>query len=429
MAVIGSMLYDPSTIPIALETITEDYFFFLPYKILFRTMSSLYKAGKNCDVITVKDNLDFPDGARIDISLDTIKEIFESVPTAANIKEYAQIVYEKALLRNLLDEVKYVEKEINEGTEKTEEILESAEKRIFDVVQRRNTGDIEPVRHVVGNFLNKIERAALTKGAITGLPTGFIDLDNQLSGLQPSNLILVAARPSVGKTAFVCNIMEHIALKRKKPVVFFSLEMPAEELVSRLTAQHAMVDSQKIKVGNLNDTELGKIMETADVIANSDIFIDDSSNITIGEVRSKCRKLKLEHDIQLVIIDYLQLMNGSGKKDQSREQVISEMSRSLKILARELNIPVIALSQLNRAVETRTDKKPIIADLRESGAIEQDADVIMLLSRKYDENEKKEDRNTIVVNVAKHRNGPVGEVELLWMGEYTKFQSKARERV
>lgn len=427
-AVIGSMLMDAEAIPSATEILTSADFYNKQYAALFDAMVELYNEGKSCDLVTIKAKLE-EDGVPTEvISIDFIREILAGVPTSANIKQYAGIVYEKAVLRNLVRTNSEISNIVYSGNEKLEDILEMTEKKIFDIVQRRSNGEYVHIRKIVLNVLEKMERAAQTRGTITGLPTGFIDLDNQLSGLQPSDFILVAARPSVGKTAFILNITEHMALKKNIPVAIFSLEMSKEQLINRVMAQHSMVDSQKIRVGNLSDVEWGKIMETADVIANSEIVIDDTPGISIGELRSKCRKLKLEKDIQIVIIDYLQLMSGSGKVS-SREQEISEISRSLKAIARELNVPVIALSQLNRAVESRPDRKPIMADLRESGSIEQDADVIMLLSRKYNEEEKIEDRNTIIVNVAKQRNGPVGEIELLWMPEYTKFQSIAREQV
>ena len=427
-AVIGSMLMDADAIPSANDILNDTDFYNKQYGTLFEAMIQLHNEGRSSDLITLKAKLEESGVPSEVISLDFIRDIIAGVPTSANVKEYANIVYEKAVLRNLIRTTNDITNQVYSGKDKLEDVLEMAEKKVFEVVQKRGTSDIVPVRQVVLNVLAEIESAAQTRGTITGLPTGFIDLDNQLSGLQPSDFILIAARPSVGKTAFVLNITEHMALKKNISVAIFSLEMSKEQLISRVVAQHSMVDSMKMRVGNLNDTEWGKIMETSDIIANAGIYIDDTPGISIGELRSKCRKLSIEKGIDIVIIDYLQLMSGSGKSP-SREQEISEISRSLKGIARELNVPVIALSQLNRAVESRPDKKPIMADLRESGSIEQDADVIMLLSRKYNEEEKIEDRNTIIVNVAKQRRGPIGEIELLWMPEYTKFQSKAREKV
>lgn len=427
-AVIGSMLMDAEAIPASTDIVTSQDFYNKQYAALFDAMVELYNEGKSCDLVTIKSKLE-EDGIPTEvISIEFIRDILAGVPTSANVKQYANIVYEKSVLRSLVRTNSEISNIVYSGSEKMETILEMTEKRIFELIQRRGGGEYVNIRQIVLNVLEKMERAAQTRGTITGLPTGFIDLDNQLSGLQQSDFILVAARPSVGKTAFILNITEHMALKKNIAVAIFSLEMSKEQLINRVMAQHSMVDSQKIRVGNLNDAEWGKIMESADVIANSEIIIDDTPGISIGELRSKCRKLKLEKNIQIIIIDYLQLMSGSGRV-ASREQEISEISRSLKAIARELNVPVIALSQLNRAVESRPDRKPIMADLRESGSIEQDADVIMLLSRKYNEEEKFEDRNTIIVNVAKQRNGPVGEIELLWIPEYTKFQSIAREQV
>lgn len=421
-AVIGSMLMDVDAIPVAMEKLSEDDFYNRQYGSLFKAMVELYNEGKTCDLITVKDKLVEMEVPSEVISIEFIKNILEMVPTSANIKQYADIVYEKAVLRNLIRANEEIANECYAGNDKLEAILENTEKKIFDLIQTGNTGDYVPVRQVVLNVFEKIEQASHTRGSITGLPTGFTRLDRQLSGLQPSDMILIAARPSVGKTAFVLNITENIAIKHNHAVAIFSLEMSSEQLINRILSQNSMVSSQKIRVGDLTDNEWANIVESANIIGNSNIIIDDTPGISIGEMRSKCRKFKLEKDIKLVIVDYLQLMTTNGRSN-SREQEIAEISRTLKGIARELNVPVIALSQLNRASETREDKKPIMADLRESGSIEQDADVVMLLSRFYDRETKTEDRNRIIVNVAKQRNGPVGEVELVWLPEYTKFEN------
>jgi replicative DNA helicase len=421
-AVIGSMLMDVDAIPVAMEKLSDEDFYNRQYGSLFKAMVELYNEGKTCDLITVKDKLVEMEVPSEVISIDFIKNILEMVPTSANIKQYADIVYEKAVLRNLIRANEEIANECYAGNDKLEAILENTEKKIFDLIQTGNTGDYVPVRQVVLNVFEKIEQASHTRGSITGLPTGFTRLDHQLSGLQPSDMILIAARPSVGKTAFVLNITENVAIKHNHAVAIFSLEMSSEQLINRILAQNSMVSSQKIRVGDLSDNEWANIVESANIIGNSNIIIDDTPGISIGEMRSKCRKFKLEKDIKLVIVDYLQLMTTNGRSS-SREQEIAEISRTLKGIARELNVPVIALSQLNRASETREDKKPIMADLRESGSIEQDADVVMLLSRFYDRETKTEDRNRIIVNVAKQRNGPVGEVELVWLPEYTKFEN------
>ena len=427
-AVIGSMIMDADAIPAAMEKITNEDFYNKQYGSLFQAMAQLFNEGRTCDLVTIKAKLEEMDVPSEVINIDFIRNIMEMVPTSANIKQYSQIVYEKSLMRRLIRANEEIANTCYAGNEKMETILEDTERKIFDLIQSGNTGDYTPVRQVVLNVFEKIEKASQTRGSITGLETGFRKLDTQLSGLQPSDLILIAARPSVGKTAFVLNITETIAVKHKIPVAIFSLEMSSEQLINRIISQNSMVSSQKIRNGELSDNEWANIVESANVIGNSDIIIDDTPGISIGEMRSKCRKFKLDKDIQLVIVDYLQLMTTNARHS-SREQEIAEISRTLKGIARELNVPVIALSQLNRSSETREDKKPIMADLRESGSIEQDADVVMLLSRYYDRETKTEDRNRIIVNVAKQRNGPVGEVELVWLPEFTKFENAETEQV
>ena len=408
-AVIGSMLMDADAITTAMEKISEDDFYNKQYGSLFKAMIELYNEGKTCDLVTVKSKLEETGVPSEVVSLDFIRNILEMVPTSANIKQYAEIVYEKSVLRNLIRANEDIAGKCYAGNETLEAILEETEKKIFDLIQSGSSGDYTPVRQVVLNVFEKIEKASQTKGSITGLETGFTKLDHQLSGLQPSDMILIAARHNI-------------------PVAIFSLEMSSEQLINRIISQNSMVSSQKMRNGDLSDSEWANIVESANIIGNSNIIIDDTPGISIGEMRSKCRKFKLEKDIQLVIVDYLQLMTTNGRSS-SREQEIAEISRTLKGIARELNVPVIALSQLNRAAETREDKKPIMADLRESGSIEQDADVVMLMSRFYDKETKTEDRNRIIVNVAKQRNGPVGEVELVWLPQYTKFENAETEQV
>lgn len=427
-AVIGSMIMDSEAIPVAMEKITDEDFYNKQYGSLYKAMIELFNEGKTCDLITIKSKLEEMDVPSEVIGIDFIRNILDMVPTSANIKQYVDIVYEKSVLRHLIRANEDIANTCYAGNKNLDTILEETEKKIFDLIQSGNTGDYTPVRQVVLNVFEKIEKASQTKGSITGLETGFKKLDIQLSGLQPSDLILIAARPSVGKTAFVLNITETIAVKHNIPVAIFSLEMSSEQLINRILSQNSMVSSQKIRNGELSDNEWANIVESANVIGNSNIIIDDTPGISIGEMRSKCRKFKLEKDIQLVIVDYLQLMTTNARHS-SREQEIAEISRTLKGIARELNVPVIALSQLNRSSETREDKKPIMADLRESGSIEQDADVVMLMSRYYDRETKTEDRNRIIVNVAKQRNGPVGEVELVWLPQFTKFENAETEQV
>jgi len=419
-AVIGSMLMDADAITTAMEKISEDDFYNKQYGSLFKAMIELYNEGKTCDLVTVKSKLEETGVPSEVVSLDFIRNILEMVPTSANIKQYAEIVYEKSVLRNLIRANEDIAGKCYAGNETLEAILEETEKKIFDLIQSGSSGDYTPVRQVVLNVFEKIEKASQTKGSITGLETGFTKLDHQLSGLQPSDMILIAARPSVGKTAFVLNITETVAVKHNIPVAIFSLEMSSEQLINRIISQNSMVSSQKMRNGDLSDSEWANIVESANIIGNSNIIIDDTPGISISELRSKCRKYKLEHDLKLVIIDYLQLMSGSGRSD-SRQQEISDISRSLKQLARELNVPVIALSQLSRQVEQRPDHRPMLSDLRESGAIEQDADVVMFIYRDDYYHKDSENKGIAEIIIAKQRNGPIGTVNLVWLPQYTKF--------
>lgn len=315
------------------------------------------------------------------------------------------------------------------GRDSLEAVLETTEKRVFELVQKRNTGDYVPIKQVVLNALDKIEKSSKTKGTVTGIPTGFIDLDYKTSGLQPSDLILVAARPSMGKTAFVLNIAQHVAFRSNKTVAIFSLEMSKEQLVNRLFSLESQVDAQLLRTGNLKDSDWEKLIEGAGVIGKSKMIIDDTPGISISELRSKCRKFKLEQGLDLIIIDYLQLMTGRvGGRAESRQQEISDISRSLKGLARELNVPVIALSQLSRAVEQRPDHRPMMSDLRESGAIEQDADVVMFIYRDDYYNKDTDMKNIAEIIIAKQRNGPIGTVNLAWLPNYTKFANATRKQ-
>ena len=342
------------------------------------------------------------------------------MPTIANARDYAQIVRDKSMLRRLIKVSEDISNSCYLSRDKVEDIMEDAEKQLFELLQKRNTGEFVPIRQVVLNALDTIEKASRTKGNVTGLPTGFVDLDYKTSGLQPSDFILVAARPSMGKTAFVLNIAQYMAFRKDLTVAIFSLEMSREQLVNRLFSLESKVDSQSIRTGNLKDEDWAKLIEGAGIIGNSNLIIDDTPGISIAEMRSKCRKYKLEYNLGIVIIDYLQLMSGSGRTD-SRQQEISEISRSLKALARELNVPVVALSQLSRAVEKRDDKRPMLSDLRESGAIEQDADVVMFIYRDDYYNKDTPNPNVAEIIIAKQRNGPIGTINLVWMPEYTRF--------
>lgn len=429
-AVVGAMLMDndKEAILSASEIISGQDFYQAAYGTIFDTMVELFNEGKPVDSLTLMERLKEKDVPPEIESMEFMRELLNAVTTSANIKYYAEIVSEKSMMRKLIKLNEKIANSCYAGKEPLEQILETTEKSVFELLQRRNTGEYVPIKQIVLNALERIEKAAKNKGVVTGLPTGFIDLDYKLSGLQPSDLVLVAARPSMGKTAFVLNIAQYVAFKKEKGVAIFSLEMSKEQLVNRLFALESQVDSQMLRTGNLKDSDWEKLVEGAGIIGCSNLIIDDTPSISVSELRSKCRKYKLEHNIELVIIDYLQLMMGSvGKRQESRQQEISEISRSLKALARELNVPVVALSQLSRAVESRPDKRPMLSDLRESGAIEQDADVVMFIYRDEYYNKDSDKKKQAEIIIAKQRNGPIGTVDLAWLADYTKFANLSRQ--
>ena len=427
-AVVGSMLMDRDAILTSSEIISGDDFYQTAYGVIFDTVVEIYNEGKPVDLITLQERLKEKDVPAEISSLEFVRDLVTAVPTSANVKYYAEIVAEKSMLRRLIKLNDEISNMCYLGKESMEAVLEITEKKVFELVQKRNTGDFVPIKDVVLNALEKIESASKTSGSVTGIPTGFLDLDYKMSGLQPSDLILVAARPSMGKTAFVLNIAQHVAFKAKKSVAIFSLEMSKEQLVNRLFALEAQVDSQSLRTGNLKDEDWEKLIESAGIIGKSKLIIDDTPGVSISELRSKCRKFKLEQGLDLIIIDYLQLMTGRvGGRSESRQQEISDISRSLKGLARELNVPVIALSQLSRAVEQRPDHRPMLSDLRESGAIEQDADVVMFIYRDDYYNKDTEMKNIAEIIIAKQRNGSIGTVNLTWLPNYTKFANYLRK--
>lgn len=419
-SVIGSMIMDREAIVVASELITGDDFYNRQYGILYETMVELNDAGSPVDLVTLQNKLKEKDVPPEVSSLEFVRDLITAVPTSANIKYYANIVSEKATLRRLIRLNEEIANTCYAGKESLEYILEDTEKKVFQLVQKRTTDDFVPVRQIVMNAMDRIEMAAKNKGNVTGIPTGFIDLDYRTAGLQPSDLILVAARPSMGKTAFELNLAQYMAFRKNMTVALFSLEMSKEQLVNRMFSQESGVDAQKLRTGQLNDQEWERLIESAGTIGKSNLIIDDTPGISIAELRSKCRKYKLEHDMSIVMIDYLQLMSGGGRTE-SRQQEISEISRSLKALARELSVPVVALSQLSRAVEQRPDHRPMLSDLRESGAIEQDADVVMFLYRDDYYNHDSPEAGISEVIIAKQRNGPIGTVKLAWLPEYTRF--------
>lgn len=424
-SVIGSMIMDKDAIVAASEAIVGEDFYQQRYGVLFDAMLELFNEGKPVDLITLQNKLKEKDVPPELCSLEFIRDLITAVPTSANVRYYANIVKEKSVLRQLIKVTEGITNECYLDKEKVETILENTEKKVFDILQKRNSGEFVGIKDIVFHSLESIEAAARNKGSVTGIATGFYDLDYKTAGLQPSDLVLIAARPSMGKTAFVLNIAEYVALKSSITTAIFSLEMSRDQLVKRMLSMHSKVDSQSIRSGDLNDEEWLKLVESARVIGNSNLIIDDTSSISISELRSKCRKFKLEYNLGLVIIDYLQLMTGS-RKAESRQQEISEISRSLKALAREINAPVIALSQLSRAVEQRPDKRPMLSDLRESGAIEQDADVVMFIYRDDYYNHDSEDAGVSEIIIGKQRNGPTGTIKLAWLAQYTKFANLER---
>ncbi len=427
-AVVGAMLMDRDAILTSSEIISGEDFYQTAYGVIFEAVVEIYNEGKPVDLITLQERLKEKDVPAEISSLEFVRDLVTAVPTSANVKYYAEIVAEKSMLRRLIKLNDEISNMCYLGKEPMEAVLETTEKKVFELVQKRNTGDFVPIKDVVLNALEKIEIASKTSGSVTGIPTGFLDLDYKMAGLQPSDLILVAARPSMGKTAFVLNIAQHVAFKADKAVAIFSLEMSKEQLVNRLFALEAQVDSQSLRTGNLKDEDWEKLIESAGIIGKSKLIIDDTPGISISELRSKCRKFKLEQGLDLIIIDYLQLMTGRvGGRSESRQQEISDISRSLKGLARELNVPVIALSQLSRAVEQRPDHRPMLSDLRESGAIEQDADVVMFIYRDDYYNKDTELKNVAEIIIAKQRNGSIGTVNLTWLPNYTKFANYLKQ--
>ena len=419
-SVIGSMIMDREAIGKVSEVLTKEDFYDKRYGLLFDAITGLYNNGKPVDMVTIRARLSEFNAPDDMMGMEYMIDIVNNTYTSANVKVYADIVAEKAILRRL---IKFCENTINHcynPAESVGDILAETEKKVFNMVSYHGAEDYIPIRKRVVDTLEHLSRISKMKGEVTGIATGFTDLDYKLSGLQPSDLILVAARPSVGKTAFVLNIARHICFKLDLRVALFSLEMSGEQLINRLLAMESGVNAKTIRNASMNDSEWMNIIEGADTIAKSNLIIDDTSNISIKELRSKCRKYHQEQKLSVVIIDYLQLMSGEGRPE-SRQLEIASISRSLKALARELHVPVIALSQLSRAVEKREDKRPMLSDLRDSGAIEQDADVVMFLHREeyYDKTSDKVGETEVII--AKQRNGPIGMVKLAWIPEYTRF--------
>lgn len=427
-AVIGSMLTDKDAVMLAVEKLRPESFYRDDNRLIFEAMVNLYNRSQPIDLITVKDELESMELFDKVGGIEYLALLPSKVPTTANVDKYIGIVDEKSTLRNLIKAGNEIIELGYDPTANTEDAMNGAEKKIFDLIQNKNQEGMAPIKDVLIENFTKLEELYNRKQHITGVPSGFTDLDNMTTGFHGSELILLAARPAMGKSAFALNIATNAALKANIPVAVFSLEMSKEQLVDRILCSEAMVDSNKVRTGRLEEDDWSKLAGVVGPLSESNIFIDDTPGISVMDIRTKCRKLKMEHNIGLVIIDYLQLVQGSNtRKNGSREQEIAEISRSLKILAKELNIPVIALSQLSRAVEQREDHRPMLSDLRESGSIEQDADIVMFLYRDDYYNKDSEDKGLTEVILAKHRGGSTGMVKLIWMGNYTKFADWANK--
>ncbi len=427
-SVIGSMLIDKEVIPVVMEVLKPEDFYRPDHKEIYDVIIELFDKAQPIDLITVSERLRLHGKLDLVGGLEYLTNIATDVPTTANVKHYAKIVEEKSLLRKLIKASSDIVDLGFNASEEVSFILDKAEQNIFDILQKRSSQGFVPIKDVLVDTFNKLEELYNNKGHITGIPTGFVDLDFKTSGLHNSDLVLIAARPAMGKTAFALNLAQNAAVHSGIPVALFSLEMSKEQLVNRMLCSEAMVDSNKMKTGQLEDNDWQKVARALGPLSEAPIFIDDTPGISITEIRAKCRRMKLEHNLGLVVIDYLQLMQGSRSRSENRQQEISEISRSLKILAKEINVPVICLSQLSRAAETRTDHRPILSDLRESGAIEQDADIVMFLYRDDYYNPDTEKKNIAEIILAKHRSGSTGTVELVWLGQYTKFANLEKFR-
>ena len=426
-AVVGSMIKDNEVIPIATEYVTADDFYSPKYSKLFETIVQMNDAGDSVDILTLRDKLKEKGVPEEYYSLETLRDLLDSVPTSANFKNYARIVYKKSTQRKLIKASEEIMNECYSDGNSLEDILELSEKKIYDISQKRRGQDFKTIRETVIAVLNNIQAASRNMGPITGLSTGYYDLDYKTAGFQKSDLILLAARPSMGKTALALNIAEHVITKERASTVFFSLEMSAEQLANRLISMNSRIDASSIRTGKLEPNEWGQLLESARIIGDSTLVIDDTPGISVREMRSKCRKIKMEKGIGLIIIDYLQLMTGGGKGSESRQQEISEISRSLKALAREMECPVLALSQLSRDVEKRDDKRPQLSDLRESGAIEQDADVVLFIYRDEYYNKESEDKGVAEILIRKQRNGPTGTIKLGCQLQFSRFTNLQKD--
>lgn len=418
-SVIGSMIIDKTAIAQAAEGLKEEDFYRDSHKVIFKAIIKMFQKDMAVDLVTLLEYLKSTSQLEKAGGATYVTEISGSVPTTANLSSYIKIVSEKSTLRRLIRaSTEIIESSYNEQGN-VEKVLDTAEKRIFDIAEKRSTSDYEALSDVLERSFQQIEKLFNNKGDITGVGSGFMDLDAKTSGFQKGDMVLIAARPSMGKTTFALNIAEHAALREGKSVVIFSLEMSKDQLAYKLLCSEANVDMLALRTGNLEDKDWDSIARASGPLSKAKIYIDDTAGVTVMEMKSKCRRIKIEHGIDLIMIDYLQLMSGSGS--ESRQQEVSEISRSIKALAKEMECPVIALSQLSRAPEQRADHRPMLSDLRESGSIEQDADVVMFLYRDEYYNKETEEKNVGECIIAKQRNGPVGTVKLAWLGQFSKF--------
>ena len=418
-SVLGSMMIDKNVIAQAVEILSAEDFYRDAHKYIFKSIVEMYQRDEPIDEITLLEHLKSTDRLEKSGGISYITEIGSSVLTTANVKSYIKIVEDKATLRKLIDSSTKIIESCYNNQDDVEKVIDVAEQKIFDLAEKKSSSDFEPLSDILERGFEQIETLFNNKGEVTGVGSGFKDLDDLTSGFQKGDMILIAARPSMGKTTFALNIAEHAALREGKSVVIFSLEMSKEQLSYKLLCSEANVDMLKLRTGNLEDKDWENIARASGPLSSAKIYIDDTAGVSIMEMRSKCRRLKIEYGIDLILIDYLQLMSGSG--EESRQQEVSEISRNIKAIAKEMQCPVIALSQLSRAPEQRADHRPMLSDLRESGSIEQDADLVMFLYRDEYYNKETEEKNVAECIIAKQRNGPVGNVKLAWIGQFSKF--------
>lgn len=417
-SVLGSMIIDKNAIAQAAETLKSEDFYRDAHKVIYAAIIQLFQKDTPVDMVTLIEYLRSTEKLEAAGGISYITELSNSVPSTANLNSYVKIVDEKATLRKLIKASNEIIEKSYSDQGAVENVMDFAQKKVFDIAEKRSTSDYESISTVLERGFIEIERMFNDKGQLTGVPSGFTDLDAKTSGFQKGDMILVAARPSMGKTTFALNLCQHAALRANKSVVIFSLEMPKEQLAYKLLCAEANVDMQKLRTGQLDDQDWESIARASGPLAASKIYIDDSAGISVMEMRSKCRRIKMEHGVDFIMIDYLQLMSGSG---ESRQQEVSEISRNIKALAKEMQCPVIALSQLSRAPEQRADHRPMLSDLRESGSIEQDADLVMFLYRDEYYNKETDQKNIGECIIAKHRNGEVGTIKLAWLGRYSKY--------